>query len=237
MANYSRLSSVEEKRNIKKAVTFVILTLVSLVLLFFIGIPLLGRFTGFVSDLGKSNKPIGSTDKTPPAPPKFNTTPDFTNQTSVEISGNTESGATVKLTINGREVESLSNKDGKFTVNVDLRSGDNNFSAYAVDPAGNVGQKTDDFKIVFDNKVPDLTIDSPADGSQFFGTKQKQVTIQGTTEPDTQVTINDRIISVDGSGKFQYSSSMGEGENKFNIKVTDQAGNLTEKDVIFTFSS
>lgn len=237
MTNYSRLNSVEEKRNIKKAVTFVVLTLVSLVLLFFIGIPLLGRFTGFVSDLGKSNKPIGSTDKTPPAPPKFNTTPDFTNQTSLEISGNTESGATVKLTINSSETESLSDKNGKFTIKIDLRAGDNNFSAFAVDPAGNVGQETENFKIVFDNKAPDLTIDSPADGSQFFGTKQKQVTIQGTTEPDTQVTINDRIISVDGAGKFQYSSSMDEGENKFNIKVTDQAGNLTEKDVIFTFSS
>lgn len=237
MANYSRLSNIEEKRNIKKAVTFAVLTIVTLILLFFIGIPLLGRFTGFISELGKSNKPITTTDKTPPAPPKFNTTPDFTNQTSLEISGNTESGATVKTTFNGNEIESLSDKDGKFTINVDLKSGDNNFSAFAVDPAGNVGQKTDDFKIVFDNKAPDLTIDSPADGSQFFGTKQKQVTIQGTTEPDTKVTINDRIISVDSNGKFQYSVSMGEGENKFNIKVTDQAGNLTEKDVVFTFSS
>ena len=237
MANYSRLSNIEEKRNIKKAITFVILTVVTLILLFFIGIPLLGRFTGFISELGKSNKPIASTDKTPPAPPKFNMIPDYTNQTSLEISGNTESGATVKTTFNGSEIESLSDKDGKFTINVDLRAGDNNFSAFAVDPAGNVGQKTDDFKIVFDNKAPDLTIDSPADGSQFFGTKQKQVTIQGTTDPDTKVTINDRIISVDSNGKFQYSTSMGEGENKFNIKVTDQAGNLTEKDIIFTFSS
>ncbi len=213
------------------------LTIASLALLFFVGIPVLGNLTGFISDLGKSNKPIANNDKTPPAPPKFGNFPDYTNQNKVELIGNTESGATVKLMFNGNSTEALADKDGKFTFNVDLDDGANNFNAFAVDSSGNEGQKTNDFKIVFDNKAPELTIDSPADGSQFFGTKQKQVTIQGTAEAEVQITINDRIVSVDGNGKFQYTSSLGEGENKFNIKVTDQAGNLTEKDLIFTFSS
>jgi hypothetical protein len=234
---YSRLASVEERKNIKSAIIFVLLTIGALALLFFVGLPLLGNFAAFVSDVGKGNKPIAITDKTPPAPPKFNTFADFTNQNQIELSGNSEPGATVKLTFNGNVQDSLADKDGKFIFNLTLTNGDNPFSAIAVDPAGNVSQKTDDYKITFDNKPPDLTIESPADGAQFLGTKQRQVTIQGTSEANTQITINDRIVAIDDSGKFQYTSTLNDGENKFVIKSTDQAGNVTEKDLTLSFTS
>src|SRR5687767_11656709 len=100
MRIYSRLASVEERKNIKKAMWFGVLTIVAIALLFFVGIPLLGKFTAFVSDLGTSNKPIVSNDRTPPAPPRFNQFSDFTNQKSLTISGASEPGATVKLTFN-----------------------------------------------------------------------------------------------------------------------------------------
>ena len=234
---YSRLASVEERKNIKKAILFIVLTIAILTLLFFVGIPILGRFTGFVSDLGKSDKAITQNDKTPPAPPRFNQFPDFTNQQSITITGNSESAATIKFTFNGNEQNSLTDKDGNFSFNVNLNDGENNFSVVAVDTAGNISQKTKEYKIIFDNKAPDLTIDSPSDGSQFFGSKQRQITIQGTTDNTAQVTINERIISVDGNGKFQYTTTLNDGENKFKVKSVDQAGNVTEKDLSFTFTS
>jgi hypothetical protein len=234
---YSRLASVEERRNVQKAIGFGILTILALIMLFFFGIPTLGKFAAFVSDIGRSNKPITTDDKTPPAPPKFNNFGDFTNQQKLELTGVSENGATVKLTFNGTESETLADRDGKFAFNLDLIEGDNTISAYAVDPAGNIGQKTQVFKLVFDKKAPDLTIDSPADGAQFFGSKQRQVTIQGTTESSAQITINDRVISVDGNGKFQYTLTLNEGENKFTVKAVDQAGNTTEKTLTLTFSS
>lgn len=234
---YSRLASVEEKRNIRSALLFIVLTVGILTSLAFVGVPLLGKFTVFVSELGKSNKPITSTDTTPPAPPRFNTFPDFTNQKTVTISGNSETGATIKITFNGKEQSSLANKDGIFSVSFDLADGNNTFSAVAVDTAGNISQKTAENSIVFDTKAPDLTIDSPSDGSSFFGSKQQQVTIQGTTETGAQVTINDRIIAVDDNGKFQYTASLNDGGNTFVVKSTDQAGNTTEKDLTLNFSS
>jgi len=237
MARYSRLSSVEERRNIRKAVLFVFLTIGALTLLFFVGIPLLGKFAAFVSDLAKSDKAITSDDKTPPAPPRFNTFPDFTNQDKVNLTGTTEPGTTVKLTFNGDGQEALSDKDGNFSFNLDLAAGDNLFTAIAVDPAGNLSQQTKDFKIVYDNKPPDLTIDSPPDGSQFFGSKQRQVTIQGTTEIQSQITINDRVVVVDDDGKFQFTTTLSEGENKFTVKSVDAAGNTTEKVLTLSFVS
>lgn len=234
---YSRLQSVEEKKNIRSAILMVFLTFVTLVALFFIGIPALGKFVGFVSDLGKSNKPISSTDTTPPPPPRFNTFNDFTNQNNVTLSGNTEAGATVKLTFNGNEQTTLSDKDGNFTfTNIGLNDGDNLFSAVAVDSAGNVSQKTQDYKIVFDKKAPDLQLTAPAESSSFFGSSQRQITIQGITESGVQITINGRIVAVDDTGKFQYSVSLNDGGNKFTVKATDKAGNTTEKELNVTFS-
>ncbi|KKR26902.1 MAG: hypothetical protein UT58_C0004G0045 [Microgenomates group bacterium GW2011_GWC1_39_7b] len=235
--NYSRLASVEERRNLRRAITYIVLAISGLVLLFFLGIPVIGRFTAFVSDLGKSNKPITNTDKTPPAPPRFNTFPDFTNQNQISLAGTTESGTTIKLTFNRNVIDTLADKDGTFTFsNLTLNDGYNIFFATSTDAAGNNSQQTQEYKIVFDNKPPDLTIESPGDGSTFFGSKQRQITIQGISESGVQITINDRVVVVDDNGKFQYTLTLNEGENKFTIKATDQAGNSIEKDLMLSFS-
>ncbi len=231
------MASVEERRNFRSALLFIFLTILALVLLFFIGIPLLGKFTAFISDIGKSNKAISSDDKTPPAPPKFNTFSDFTNQKSINISGSGEAGATIKLTLNGEALENVADKSSEFIFTLNLNDGENTFFGEAIDQAGNTSQKTRDYKITFDNKEPDLEISSPTDGAQFFGSNQRQITIQGSTEPNCQVTINDRIIAVDDTGKFQFTTSLNDGENKFTVKSTDQAGNTTEKILTFAFSS
>lgn len=234
--NYSRLASVEERKNVRSAFLFVILTIAAVALLFFVGIPLLGKFTAFVSDLGKSNKSISGTDTTPPAPPRFDTFPEFTNNTRVTISGNSEAGVTVKVAFNGKEQETLTDKDGNFSFDFPLNSDKNTFSAIAIDAAGNMSQRTKEYNITFDNKAPDLTIDKPSDGSQFFGSKQRQVSIEGSTEMGVELSINDRVVLVEDDGKFQFSTSLNDGANVFNIKSVDQAGNSTDKTLTLNFS-
>jgi len=102
-SSYSRLASVEEKKNLKKVMIFGGLTVLIIILLLFVGIPILGNFTAFISDLGKANKPITSNDKTPPAPPRFNQFSDFTNQKSITISGNSEAGVNIKIVFRWRQ--------------------------------------------------------------------------------------------------------------------------------------
>jgi len=231
------LQSVEEKRNLKKAALFIVLTTAAVVLLVFVGITLFGRLTVFVSDLRSGGKAISQNDTIPPGPPKFNYFSPFTNQQTVSVSGTSEPGATVKLNFNGNTQEVLVDKDGNFTFNLQLNSGENNFSTTAVDPSGNQSQKSKDYKITFDNKPPALTVNSPTDGSSFFGSNQRQITIQGTTEVGCQILINDRIVSVDDNGNFQYTTTLNDGANPFTIKSTDQAGNTTEKDITLNFTS
>lgn len=227
---------MEEKRNLRKAIVFVALTTAAIVLLVFIGIPFFGRLTVFVSDLRGGNKAISKNDIIPPGQPKFNYFPAFTNQQTAGIVGSSEPGATVKLDFNGNTQEVLADKEGNFSFSLQLTNGDNTFSAIAIDSSGNQSQKSKEYKITFDNKPPDLSVSSPGDGSTFFGSNQRQVTVQGTTEAGCQVTINDRIVSVDDNGIFQYTTTLSDGSNSFTVKSVDQAGNSTEKALTLNFT-
>jgi hypothetical protein len=233
---YSRLQSVEEKRNLRNTIFFAVLTLAAVVLLAFVGIPIFGKLTVFLSDLRGGNKIVSKNDTTPPAPPKFNYVAQFSNQETLNISGSSEAGAVVKLTFNGKPSEVLADKDGGFTFSLQLNDGDNSFSAIAVDGSGNQSQVSKEYKITFDNRPPALSVNSPTDGSSFFGSNQRQVTIQGVTEPDSQMLINDRLISVDDAGVFQYTTTLNDGANLFSLKATDRAGNTTEKNMTLNFT-
>lgn len=238
MAKYNRkYSSLEERKNTKSAVFYVALTLISFVAIYFVGIPLAGRLTTFLISLKGNDKKITSSDITPPPTPKFRDFPEATNQQTITLLGNTEAGSTVKLTFNGDVQETLANNDGQFSFNVTLQDGNNVFAATATDQNGNQSQKTDDLQIIFDKKSPDLTITSPNDGTNYFGSNQRQVTIQGKTDVESSVTINDRIIFVDDTGGFQYTTTLNDGSNSFKIKSVDKAGNITEKDITLNFTS
>lgn len=237
MQKYSRLESTEEKRNFRNAITLVGLTILVIILLFVYGIPAVGKIASFVSGLRGSTTAITNNDKTPPAPPNLDILNDFTNQPVTGISGTAEPGATVRLTFNGADQETVVDKDGNFAFKgLTLKDGQNTFSALTQDNSGNKSQATETHTITFDNKPPDLTVTSPTDGTKFFGSTQRQVNIQGSTEASASVTINDRIVSLTNSGNFQYPVTLNAGDNKFAVKSVDQAGNFTEKEINLNFS-
>ena len=231
-----KYTNYEQKKNTRSAILYIGLTIAALAILYFLGIPALGKLAALVSGLKGKNNIATSSDTTPPPPPKFKYFAENTNQKSVTLSGNTEAGATVKLTFNGEEQEVLADNNGQFSFTLSLGNGINTFAAMATDQAGNQSQKTDDYQITFDNQAPDLSITSPDDNSSFYGSGQRQVTIQGETEVDAQVTINDRFITVDEDGKFQYTTTLNEGANTFSVKAKDQAENTTEKSITLNFS-
>jgi hypothetical protein len=232
----NRFVNSEERKNKRNAALFITLTIAAIAILYFLGIPAIGRLTALVSSLKGNNQAINSSDITPPPPPKFRNFPEFTNQQSLTLYGNTEAGATVKLTFGGNEQEVLSDGSGQFSFNVTLQDGENIFAAIAIDQSGNQSQKSEDHKIIFDKKAPDLEVTSPSDGSSFFGSTQRQITLQGKTDAGSAITINDRIISVEEDGTFQYTTTLNEGSNTLKVKATDQAGNFTEKNLTLNFT-
>lgn len=228
---YSRRLRVEEKQNRKKATGFILLTIATVAFMIFYGIPLLAKVSNFAYDLKKSGETIESNDTTPPPPPRFFDIPTYTNKTTLEIKGSTEPAAKVTIDLNSKTTEVLANNDGEFSQTLELWDGDNTLFAYAKDSSGNQSQDSASYKIIYDSKPPDLSVTAPAEGATFYGPKNKQLNVTGTTEEDAQVQVNDRFVIVDSSGNFSSLFSLNEGENTFNVKSQDQAGNIKETSV------
>ncbi|MBL7036539.1 hypothetical protein ISR94_01645 [Candidatus Microgenomates bacterium] len=231
----SRLALTEEKKNIKKAYLYVILSVVTIGFLFFLGLPLLIKFASFFTNLGGSDNPIDISDNTPPAPPQFENLPDYTNKKSLNIEGQSEDGAVVTLSFNGKSSETVANSSGKFSFELSLKGGKNTFFGVAKDRAGNESQETSVNSVIYDNDEPKLTIESPGSGDSFYGESQKRIKINGTTDPLAEVFVNDSFTKVSDEGTFSFSATLSEGINTFEIKSIDKAGNesSTSLDVNF----
>jgi hypothetical protein len=236
MARYSRLARTEEKKNIKRAILFGVLTIGIIIAFVFFGLPTVARFAGFLADLRKSGSPIEISDTTPPAPPMLERFPEYTKDQQLKISGKTEPGATVTLFLNTNDEEIIANKDGEFNYTFKLRKGENTISAKAKDAAGNESQESKIYEVVFDNESPDLEITSPEEGKEYYGSKERQITIEGLTEDGVSLTINNRIVAVEEDGSFTFLTTLDEGKNNFNIKSTDKAGNQAEMDFTVSFT-
>lgn len=223
----SRRETVEEKRNIKKAYYYVFLSLLALIFLILFGLPILIKFAGFVGDLAKSDKPVEIIDNTPPAPPQFEDIPQYTNNERLEIKGKSENGASIEIFTNNEKSEVVANSNGEFFFTFNLIKGINSISAIATDPSGNKSNETKTFSIEFDNSEPELEIISPKEGDSFYSSAQKQLTIKGSVKEKVDLKINGRFVSVKDDLTFNYTTTLNDGVNSFEVKATDLAGNET----------
>lgn len=233
---YSRLASVEEKRNIKNAYKYIVMSIIAILALIFLGIPLLVKFAGFIGDIKKSASPVEVNDITPPAPPQFDQIPEFTKDERLEITGKSESGASISIATNSTTSEVVANNDGVFNFVYNLKKGENTISAMATDQSNNKSTQTQTYTIVFDNEDPKLEITSPTDGASYYGSSQRQLSIKGNVDEQVDLTVNGRVIMVKDDNTFSYTSTLNEGENKFEVKAIDPSGNETLTTLTVNFS-
>ena len=222
----------------QKTFVFGVLTLALIGLILWQGLPMLVKIATFFSDIKSSKEIIKSEDETPPPPPKLQSLPEATSNSEITLRGFAESGSTVKIFLNGDlEKEIIADAEGQFVVeSILLSSGKNRFQVQAVDQAGNESQKSNIASIDFDQTAPELSIEKP-ENNQSFSNDEKNIEIIGQTEPEITLTINDRLIILDNEGKFSFSLTLEQGENKVFIKAVDSANNITEKELILSFSS
>lgn len=236
MKRYSRLASVEERKNMKKAYFYIFFSIISIVFLIFFGLPLLIKFAGFVGEVAKSDKPVEISDTTPPAPPQFDNIPEYVSSDSLDITGTSESGAVIIFNTNNNTSEVVANNEGKFSLHFNLEKGENTISAIAKDTAGNKSMESKVYRITQDNLDPEITIDSPQDGVNLYGVGQRQLSIKGKVSEKVDLKINDKFVFLKDDNTFNYTTTLNEGENKFEIKATDPAGNENSSSLTVNFS-
>lgn len=118
-------------------------------------------------------------------------------------------------------------EDGSFTTSIDLTEGENTVTAYTIDEKGNESKTGHQYTIVMDTAIPFLEISDPQEGQQFES-KQSTITVNGKTEPNTKVYLNERFFLPRSDGSFSTTFSINTGENILKIRAVDQAGNQVE---------
>lgn len=232
----SRISRRELRQSKKKLIYSLAGIVIILLLLFKLGIPLLIKFSLFISGNKQTSDTTQTTDQPAfIAPPVLNQSFTATNSAQIKVSGTGEKKQEIKLYVNNSVVDTKNTQDdGTFSFDmVTLKNGDNNIQAKA-----KVNDKESDFSntitITYQNKAPSLDVNSPSDGQSF--SKDPGITVKGKTDSDAKVTVNDFQAIVNDDGIFSYDMQLQNGDNQLKVVAMDEAGNKTEKDLKVTYS-
>ncbi|PIS09594.1 hypothetical protein COT75_00090 [Candidatus Beckwithbacteria bacterium CG10_big_fil_rev_8_21_14_0_10_34_10] len=227
----SRLSKIEEKRNLRQAVFFGFLTLVLIFFAFTVGLPLLTKMLVYVGDK-KEGTGLEKKDTLAPASPRFQTVVEATNSASFSLAGFAEPDTTVEISLNGSLAGNVEvNSKGEFVLHsISLKEGKNRFKAKAIDKEDNESDYSKEINVVLDTQSPGIIISSPQNGDSFFD-KDKEIMVEGKINEDTDILINERMVVSDSSGSFSLRLELKEGENTIKVKATDPAGNQSVEEI------
>ncbi len=207
---------------------------VGMILLIFVGTPLLFSVAGTISSMRRPAT-IANNDLGPmPITPRFFEDLMATKAANLKIYGMADPNITIELFQNEfSQGTTLADGDGKFLFDADLNLGKNDFYAQAISPRGQKSDKSAIYTIVFVNKEPKLELKNITDNQTV---KESPLKISGLTDTGSSVTINDRFVLVSSDGSFNYNLILNNGDNKIKVAATDPAGNLTTKEMTIKYS-
>jgi|SRR5581483_11068562 len=226
-AYQSRLSRVEERKNIRSAIIFGGLTIAVIVFIFVFGIPAFSKFVNFFNK-NTSNISQNQDERVILAPPNIDTLPRYVKDKTLTIKGNAQSNSMIKIYFNNSSDETVSDDSGNFSANIELNKGVNIIYATTVDSKGNESKPTEKFSISYLSEAPNLTISRPQNNQNFYGEAQKNIIVEGLTDIGNSVSVNDHIAIVESDGKFSITLGLNDGDNEIKVVSTDPAGNKKE---------
>lgn len=233
----TRLSRLEEKRNLKQAFTFVLLTIALIILGLVFGFPTLLKLIVWISSLKNKPQKVDNTSTITLRAPTFSPLVEATNSSQINLYGFGEAETKIKIFLNGEALKEVSPaSNGEFVLKaITLKEGENKLKGLTLDSSGNKSEFSPEVMVIFDKEKPKLEINSPKDGDKFFG-KDREIKISGFTESSAGLTINDRLVIVDSQGNFMTSWELKDGDNELKFKAKDLAGNETESLIKVNYS-
>ena len=217
----------------KFATVSVIAIIVLLVLFIVGGIPALSSIGSYIAGMKNETVPQPSEDVFV-LEPNLDPPPTATNTASISITGTGTTGSTVLLYVNGsKKEEVLVGREGDFTIpKIRLSKGEN--LIYAITKIdSNTSNKSREFTVSYINEPPKLEITSPPESSVI--TQDKDITIEGNTDENVEVNINDRFVYVSPNGFFNSTYRLNEGENTIVVTATDPVGNSSKSEYKVTY--
>ena len=135
-----------------------------------------------------------------------------------------ESGGVVRMLLDGEDQaggQHFVSWDGRNEVGAQVDDGRYRLEITA---SGAMRGTTKSVMIEVDTRPPALQLANLNDGTRVG---QEILTVQGVTEPDTVVWVNDdaQPITADNQGRFAFQRKLVEGSNLIEVRVVDAAGN------------
>lgn len=164
----------------------------------------------------------------------------LTNNTQPTLTGKTEPGANVTLTLNSKVYQITADQQGVWalTVSPPLADGSHNFTIKVDDIAGNSASKSG--YLIIDTQLPTVTAALSAatdsgDSDTDNITNDPHPVLTGSTKPFSVVTItiagNHYSVQADDSGAWSWQIPddlvLGDGSHNYALSVTDVAGNAS----------
>ncbi|KKR31700.1 MAG: CUB domain protein [Candidatus Gottesmanbacteria bacterium GW2011_GWC2_39_8] len=232
----SHLERTEEKRLTKRLLTLTFLFLIFAIFSLFMAIPLLAKFSLLLTGTKSITKDQAGSNNIPLFPPSLNPSFEATNTAKISVSGFSESGLDVEILVNGQsQGKTVADKEGKFNFSdVLLEEGENMITAFV-----KKGEKTsvdsEGVSVLYLKNPPKINIDQPKDGDNIIDSNPLY-TVNGSTDPNVKITINERMAIVDSKGKFSYDLKLTSGENQIKVLGIDPAGNLTSTELKINYN-
>lgn len=224
----SRLANKQKKELTKQSIVLLLLSL--LIGVIFLVVILPGAIKLFFEIIDKQTV-IEQDSGLPPQAPIVASPPEFTNNSSLELSGYSQPSSTIKVMVNNQERDSVEvDEEGSFQVNLKLNQGNNQISLYTIGK-NELESNRVTYNVVLDTEEPQIKIGNPEDGQRFETKENQTITIEGETKPKAKIYINNRLVLANTEGLFTYKYYLSDGENKIGIRVVDEAGNEAETEL------
>jgi bacillopeptidase F len=229
----SRRTKLEQQKIIRQIAIFLLLAVILTAAFILVIIPNLFKFLANLSGA----TPTQSND-VPIQIPFLAAPVAATSSATLSLSGFSQKGYTVVVVDNSQEKASQSaSDDGSFKTDITLDQGDNQLTVYAIDQNKKQSEASQVYHVKFSDQPPALEVSQPQDKASIQGKQNQKLTIQGKTDPQVQVYINDRLVFVKDDGSFSSVQQLNEGDNNFTVKAVDTAGNNTQKQFTVSFHS
>lgn len=235
MANSSRLQRRVQKSNKKTIIFYIIALCIILYVLFNFGLWLLTNISGYfisLNEKGEQNETRQDIDAFL-IPPDIDSVPLGTSSAILAVIGESfDEEGEVEVYLNNSLQKTVELKgETEFEARLTgLKEGENTIKARYVSKDGKKSDFSKEKKVTYSKDPPKLEISFPSENAEFRK-GDEQINIQGTTNPDVKVTVNDFTAIVDDDGKFTYYLRLIEGDNIIKVKAQNNAGLTTEKQV------
>ncbi len=226
------------RRKIKTTIAILVsFALIIFVLMVTLGFKLLLNASVFIAGLTAKNQPVPAITKNQDlyGSVTVDTIPSATNSAQIALTGTVVNYDTLKFYINGTVVKTLNTYNtNNYSVTIgDLQVGDNQVYVTASTSDGKNNKTTETFPVNYKNQPPSLDVSTPSDNSTV---NTDSVQVQGTTDSETLVKVNDLPVVVDATGHFTTSVSLNQGQNQITIVAEDDAGNSAAKTITVTYN-